>query len=100
MISKLVRKQLGIALTKSIRHSYVPTEYTQTLKHQNQFQKVPTFRLTDLEGQLLDKNHQYDTALLLKMLKAMIFVDEMDSILLKIKSQGTSSTTQARFPST
>lgn len=100
MISKLMRKSLGLGLTHSFRQSFGSTVYTQTLKHQNQFEKIPTYRLVDLEGQLLDKNHQYDSALLLKILKAMIFVDEMDSILLKIKSQGRPYSTQAKSPST
>ena len=50
--------------------------------------KISTFRLLDLEGKLLDKNHAYDTSYLLKILKSMIFVDEMDNVLLKVKSQG------------
>lgn len=53
-----------------------------------------------LDGLLLDKKFVYDPQLLTKILKTMIFVDEMDTVLLKVKSQGTPSPTQARSPST
>lgn len=75
MITKLMKKAVGLTLINSLRYSFGSTVYTQTLNHQNQFEKIPTYRLVDLEGQLLDKSHQYDTALLLKILKAMIYVD-------------------------
>jgi hypothetical protein len=45
----------------------------------------------DLDGQLLIKNHTYNPTLLLKILKTMIYVDEMDALLLKVKSQGSPS---------
>ncbi len=62
--------------------------------------KISTFRLLDLEGKLLDKNHAYDTSYLLKILKSMIFVDEMDNVLLKVKSQGKVAYIQEKFPFT
>jgi TPP-dependent pyruvate/acetoin dehydrogenase alpha subunit len=49
---------------------------------------VPTFRAFDLDGKLINKNIKYDSEQLIKILKTMIFVDEMDDILLKVKGQG------------
>jgi len=37
---------------------------------------------------LLDKTIKYDPTYLSKVLKTMLFVDEMDTILLKVKGQG------------
>jgi hypothetical protein len=54
----------------------------------------------DLNGQLLVKDHTYDTKLLVKMLKTMIFVDEMDSVLLRVKGQGSLTLIQAKYLST
>lgn len=50
---------------------------------------MPAYRAIDLEGRLLDKKVKYDADELAKILKTMIFVEEMDSMLLKIKGQGT-----------
>mgnify|MGYP006897111794 CR=1 FL=1 len=50
---------------------------------------MPTYRVIDLDGNLLIKDFKYDTDLLVRVLKKMIFVDEMDVLLLKVKSQGT-----------
>lgn len=55
---------------------------------QTEFDKVPTFRAYDLQGKLLNKNIKYDCDHLAQILKTMIFVDEMDDILLKVKGQG------------
>jgi ABC-type amino acid transport substrate-binding protein len=57
---------------------------------------MPTYRAIDLDGNLLDKTISYDPAYLNKILKAMVFVDEMDAILLKVKAQGTVKAIQAR----
>lgn len=54
----------------------------------------------DLDGRLLVPSHQFDGPLLARILRTMIFVDEMDSVLLKVKSQGTYGFTQERSPST
>lgn len=51
---------------------------------------MPTFRAFDLEGRLVNKDIKYDTEMLNKILRTMIFVDEMDDILLKVKGQGKS----------
>lgn len=53
----------------------------------------------DLEGNLLDKSITFDPAYLAKILRTMIFVDEMDSILLKVKGQGKANHMQARYRS-
>ena len=42
----------------------------------------------DLNGKLVDRNAKYDPEYLNKILKTMIYVEEMDSILLKVKGQG------------
>lgn len=42
-----------------------------------------------MDGKLLDKTVKYDLDYMNKILKAMIYVDEMDAILLKVKGQGT-----------
>jgi hypothetical protein len=60
---------------------------------------VPTYRAIDLDGNLLDKRLQYDAAYLNKILKTMIFVDEMDDLLLKVKAQGSIFFTQVKYPS-
>lgn len=57
---------------------------------------MPAYRAIDLEGKLLDKKVKYDADELAKILKTMIFVEEMDSMLLKIKGQGTFTYTQER----
>jgi hypothetical protein len=54
----------------------------------------------DLDGNLLDSSLVWDGGYLARILRTMIFVDEMDSILLKVKGQGTPPPTQARSPST
>jgi hypothetical protein len=54
----------------------------------------------DLDGNLLDRTLSFDAVYLAKILRTMIFVDEMDTILLKVKGQGTESVTQARSLST
>ena len=41
-----------------------------------------------MDGKILDKNVKFDTDYLNKILKAMIYIDEMDTILLKVKGQG------------
>lgn len=60
---------------------------------------MPTYRAIDLDGKLLDKKIQYDAAYLNKILKTMIFVDEMDDLLLKVKGMGNTFFMQVRFPS-
>lgn len=84
-----IAKKVCRGLTTSLRHSYGDLIYTNSLSPQSEFPKVPTYRLIDLNGQLLVKDHVYDIKLLVKMLKTMIFVDEMDTILLRVKGQGT-----------
>ena len=91
---------LARSLSLSLRHQYGELVYTQTLSAQSEFPKIPTYRAIDLDGNLLDRNVQFDAAYLAKILKTMIFVDEMDSILLKVKGQGTSSPIQERSHST
>lgn len=44
----------------------------------------------------MDKKVKYDAEELAKILKTMIFVEEMDSMLLKIKGQGKVALTQER----
>ena len=88
MIYNFARRALSRQLTTVLRQPYGELTYTQELTHQNEFTKVPTYRVIGLDGQLLDKKFVYDPELLTKILKAMIFVDEMDTILLKVKSQG------------
>ena len=81
-------KRVTRSLNTALRHSYGELVYTNTLSHQSCFNKVPTYRLLDLNGQLQVKDHVYDTKFLLKILKTMIFVDEMDTIFLRVKGQG------------
>lgn len=97
MISNIVKTAFRMALTSTLKQSYGELTYTNTLSPQSEFNKVPTFRLIDLNGQLIVKNHIYDTKLLVKILKTMIFVDEMDSVLLRVKGQGTISITKAKY---
>ena len=92
-------KRVVRSLNTTLRHSYGELVYTNTLSHQSSFDKVPTYRLIDLDGQLQVKDHVYDTKLLLKMLKTMIFVDEMDTILLRVKGQGNSVDIKVKFHS-
>lgn len=88
MIHKIVSSTLRSSLTFALKHSYGELTFTQNLAAQASFDKIPTYRLIDLDGKLLKNSHSYDTGLLVQILKKMIFVDEMDSILLKVKSQG------------
>lgn len=93
-------RRLGQTLCLALRQRYGELVYTQTLTAQSEFPKIPTYRAIDLDGNLLDKNLHFDPAYLTKILKTMIFVDEMDSILLKVKGQGTSFPIQERSHST
>ena len=94
------RRSLARSLGLHLRQCYGELVYTQTLSAQSEFPKVPTYRAMDLDGNLLDRNLAFDAAYLAKILRTMIFVDEMDTILLKVKGQGTAWATQARSPST
>lgn len=76
-------------LTRPLQYNYGELEYTQTLTAQSEFPKIPTYRVMDLDGNLLDKKVNWDGGYLARILRTMIFVDEMDSILLKVKGQGT-----------
>jgi hypothetical protein len=49
---------------------------------------VSAYRAYDLDGKLLDHSVKFDLDHMNKILKAMIYIDEMDSILLKVKAQG------------
>jgi hypothetical protein len=71
-----------------LARNYGELVYTNEMKVQDSFDKVPTFRAYDLDGKLINKKIKYDTDELVKILKTMIFVDEMDHILLKVKGQG------------
>jgi hypothetical protein len=93
-------RRVGTSLRLSLRQRYGELVYTQTLTAQSEFPKIPTYRAIDLDGNLLDRNLHFDPAYLTKILKTMVFVDEMDSILLKVKGQGTSSPIQERSRST
>ncbi len=88
------------ALLTRLSRPYGELVYTNEMKVQDSFDKVPTFRAYDLDGKLVNKNIKYDTEELVKILKTMIFVDEMDDILLKVKGQGTTHPMQAKSPST
>lgn len=90
MIHRTISNALRTRLTLSLQRCYGELSFTQNLASQASFDKVPTYRLIDLDGKLLKSSHTYDTNLLVRILKKMIFVDEMDSILLKVKSQGIS----------
>ena len=100
MIYNFVRRALGRSLLTSLQQSYGELVYTQSLTPLSEFPKVNTYRAIDLDGNLVDDKLTFDPAYLSKILRTMIFVDEMDTILLKVKGQGTRSPTQARFPST
>jgi hypothetical protein len=97
MIYNFVRRAITRSLITPLHRSYGELVYTQHLTVQSEFAKVPTYRAIDLDGHLLDKKVKYDLKYLNRILKTMIFVDEMDIILLKVKGQGTYSTTQERY---
>lgn len=94
------RSSLARSLRLALRQPYGELVYTQTLSAQSEFPKVPTYRAMDLDGNLLDRNLAFDPVYLAKILRTMIFVDEMDTILLKVKGQGTAWGTQERSRST
>ena len=77
-------------------YNYGEITFNQDIKVQTHFDHVTAYRAFDLEGQLLDKTIKYDLDYLNKILRAMIYVDEMDSILLKVKGQGKSILYQFR----
>jgi hypothetical protein len=95
MIYNFVRRTAQRLLTAP-RFNYGELVYTNQLTSLHEFPKMPTYRAIDLDGNLLDKTISYDPAYLNKILKAMVFVDEMDAILLKVKAQGTVKAIQAR----
>jgi hypothetical protein len=88
MLYNFVRKPFVQLLSRGV-FKYGELTFTTSLQAQFEFPRVPTFRLLDLDGNLLDNKAKYDTQLLTKILKTMVFVDEMDSILLKVKGQGS-----------
>ena len=75
MINNIIKKTLIRGLVSSLRYQYGELSYTQSLYSKDSFDRVPTYRLMDLDGKLLVNNHQYDTQKLLKILKTMILVD-------------------------
>jgi hypothetical protein len=88
MLYNFVQKPFAQLLSRCV-FKYGELTFTTSLQAQFEFPRVPTFRLLDLDGNLLDNKAKYDTQLLTKILKTMVFVDEMDSILLKVKGQGS-----------
>lgn len=98
MINKLLKQ--SPRFLQSLKMSYGELTYTNKLQVQSEFGKVPTFRVIDLDGKLVNHEVKYNTEELVKILKTMIFVDEMDSILLKVKGQGIFCVTQEKFLST
>ena len=100
MFGHIARKHVMGRLNQMMAYSYGELSFTTQLQHQTEFKKISTFRAMDLEGNLLDKNLIIDTELHTKVLRKMIFVDEMDSILLKVKSQGNHALIQVKYPST
>ena len=54
-----------------------------------EYEKIKTYRAMDLDGNIVDKNVKYDPKYMEEILKKMIYVDEMDDILLKVKAQGS-----------
>jgi hypothetical protein len=97
MIYNFVRRAASRSLLSRFTQPYGELVYTQNLTGQSEFPKVPTYRAIDLDGKLLDNKITYDLAELTKVLKTMIFVDEMDTILLKVKGQGTRYATQEKY---
>lgn len=100
MIYNFVKRTIRSSLLTSLQQPYGELIYTQSLTPQSDFPKIKTYRAIDLDGNLVDSKLSFDLPYLSKILKTMIFVDEMDSILLKVKGQGTPPPTQARSPST
>lgn len=96
MIYNSLKRLLCRPLLMRRSQPYGELVYTNQLATQSQTPKVPTYRAIDLEGKLLDGKVKYDAEELAKILKTMIFVEEMDTMLLKIKGQGTFSLTQER----
>ena len=62
MIYNFVRKTFSRALTSLNAQPYGELIYTQSLTTQSEFPKVPTYRVIDLQGNLLDSKTKYDTA--------------------------------------
>ena len=75
-------------LKKLNMFNYGEIKFTQDIIAQNDFTHVPAYRAYDLEGKLLDSKIKYDLHYLNKILKSMIYIDEMDVMLLKVKAQG------------
>lgn len=75
-------------LLSLLQNPYGELKFVDNIQCQYEFDKVETFRAYDLDGKLVNKNIKYDCNELTKILKAMIFIDEMDDILLKVKGQG------------
>lgn len=96
MITKVNKLIMPYKSILSLKRWYGQLIYTNEIKPQDCFEKIPTFRAYDLDGKLVNKNIKYDCDELAKILKTMIFVDEMDDILLKVKGQGSSIIIQAK----
>lgn len=58
---------------------------------------MTAYRAYDLNGNLLDNNVKYDLEYMNKILKGMIYIDEMDTILLKVKGQGINILSQEKY---
>ena len=75
MINNIIKKTLIRGLISPLGYQYGELTYTQSLYSKDSFEKLPTYRVMDLDGKLLVQDHQYDTQKLLKILKTMILVD-------------------------
>lgn len=62
--------------------------YTTELKAINKVPQILTYRVMDLKGDLVAQKPNIPGEILNKMLKTMIYTEEMDHILLKAKGQG------------
>ena len=57
MITRFVSNTVLKSLTLTPKNYYGELTYTQSLKKQDSFDRVPTYRLIDLDGKLLDSKH-------------------------------------------
>jgi Pyruvate/2-oxoglutarate dehydrogenase complex, dehydrogenase (E1) component, eukaryotic type, alpha subunit len=89
--SLISKNRCTFAFTKksNIPYDEEKVEYVSTLKFENYSKPIPTFRVIDLEGNVVSK--QYDTnekELFNKIFETMVRLEEMDTFLLMAQRQG------------
>lgn len=101
--SQLQRFNVGISKSGKLNNPFDDSNYkfTYDLKFLTEIKKLETFRIIDLNGKVVSKDHEHvDKDLLLTIYKKMIQTEIIDDILLKAQRQGKISFYMTSFGET